>query len=244
MLDNLLKRLKSIYFNIFEYPPLSIEETNYDEYWKKRITNGSSEKDGDINSFQKERADWALSKISDNTKVMDISCGSGGILLYMKKNKNITPIATEISNYAIEFLKKKKIKAHKCDLQDSDQIQKLPKVDYIILFEILEHLQNPEKILRLLERKASKSLFISVPNTAYFTHRLRMLFGRSVMQWIVHPSEHLRFWTYKDMKWWLNELGYGKKSEVHIYQGVPVLNKIWKSLFGKGMVIEIKLTES
>ena len=60
------------------------------------------------------------------------------------------------------------------------------------------------------------------------------------MQWALHPGEHLRFWTYRDLKWWLKELGFDKQSEVYVYEGIPVLNKLWKGLFGAGFMIKIK----
>ncbi len=235
--------LRRIYTGIFKYPHMILENTDYDEYWEKRVKDGSSTQQGMINAFQKERTDWIIPRIIENSSVMDISCGMGGILLYLMEHKKINPVATEISDSVIEFLKKKNINAFKCDLNDINQVKKLPVSDYIILFEIIEHLVNPEETVKLMTEKATRSVFISIPNTGYFTHRLRMLFGRSVMQWVVHPGEHLRFWTYKDIKWWLKELGYSERSDIHIYQGIPVLNKLWKTMFGKGMVIEIKVNK-
>lgn len=64
--------------------------------------------------------------------------------------------------------------------------------------------------------------------------------GKFVIQWRMHPGEHLRFWTYKDIKWWLKELGYDDKSEVMIYEGIPGLNKLWGGLFGMAIIGEIK----
>ena len=60
------------------------------------------------------------------------------------------------------------------------------------------------------------------------------------MQWTLHPGEHLRFWTYRDLKWWLNELSLIDKSTVHIYEGIPLLNKLWRGLFGAGFIVKIE----
>ena len=112
-----------------------------------------------------------------------------------------------------------------------------------MLLEVLEHLPNPEQLLKQIRKKGRKSIFFSFPNTGYFSYRLRLLFGSFPIQWRVHPGEHLRFWTYRDLKWWLNEMGFHGKYEITIYEGIPLLNKIMGSLFGMGFIIEIKNCE-
>ena len=109
--------------------------------------------------------------------------------------------------------------------------------NYISLFEVLEHMKNPEDfLLKLLNHKNIK-VFISLPNTGFFTHRIRLLFGRFPLQWIAHPSEHLRFWTITDLKWWLGFLNIYNQSKIIPYKGVPFLNKIWPNLFAEGSFV-------
>jgi len=109
-----------------------------------------------------------------------------------------------------------------------------------MILEVLEHMPNPEKFLKLIIKKAKRGVFFSFPNTGYISYRLRLLFGAFPMQWRIHPGEHLRFWTYRDLKWWLKELELYDKSEIYVYEGIPVLNRLWKGLFGAGFVVEIK----
>ena len=42
-------------------------------------------------------------------------------------------------------------------------------------------------------------------------HRLRYMLGRFPLQWIVNPNEHIRFWTLKDLIWWLDYLNINKQ---------------------------------
>jgi hypothetical protein len=46
--------------------------------------------------------------------------------------------------------------------------------------------------------------------------------------------------TYRDLNWRLEQLGYGDCNSIHIYEGIPFLNRIWGSLFGMAFVAEIK----
>jgi len=232
----LIQKLKEIYRQITHYPKLVLEETNYDDYWK----NKRGDNLGYSNSWQKQRGDWIVSRIEEGSTVLDIGCGDGGVLLYMKKKKDFKAVGADISDIVLNFLDSKGIEVVKFDINDFDSISKLPEVDYVMILEVLEHMPNPEKFLNMISKKAKKAVFFSFPNSGYISFRLRLLFGAFPMQWTIHPGEHLRFWTYRDLKWWLKELGIRDKSEIYIYEGIPVLNKLWKGLFGAGFVIEVK----
>ena len=128
----------------------------------------------------------------------------------------------------------------KFDINNFNTIEELPEVDHIMILEVLEHMPNPEKFLKMILPKAKKSIFFSFPNSGYIAYRLRLLFGSFPMQWTLHPGEHLRFWTFRDLKWWLNQMSLLHKSKIHIYEGVPILNKVWKGLFGAGLIVKVE----
>jgi len=232
----ILQTLRAIYRQITHYPKLVLEETNYDDYWKNKRGNNL----GYSNSWQQQRGDWIVDRIEEGSTVLDIGCGDGGVLLYMKKKKDFNAVGADISDIVLNFLNSKGIEVVKFDINDFDSIEKLPEVDYVMILEVLEHMPNPEKFLNMIMPKAKKAVFFSFPNSGYISFRLRLLFGSFPMQWTIHPGEHLRFWTYRDLKWWLKELGFYEKSEIYIYEGIPILNKLWKGLFGAGFIVEIK----
>ena len=227
--------IRQINILIWHYPHLVID-SDYDAYWHDKRGRNM----GQISAFQKQRADWLLPRIEPGSSVLDIGCGDGAVLLYLQKHLSFQPIAADISDYALNFLRSKGITTIKFDANVIDDIQKLPEIDYLILFEVLEHMPDPEQFLKTIEPKLRKAIFFSFPNTGYFPYRLRLLFGSFVMQWRLHPGEHLRFWTYRDLKWWLKELGYWERSTIHVYEGIPGLNRLWGSLFGMAFVGEIK----
>lgn len=224
---------------VFDHPRLELDEPEYDAYWRARRRHGM----GGINSFQRWRAEWILPRMEEHSTVLDIGCGDGGVLLYLLERKNLKPVAADVSSYALSFLRSKGVSTIECDFDDLGSVQELPEVDYVILFEVMEHMRNPERFLKLIEPRVRRAIFFSLPNTGYYAYRVRMLLGSFVIQWRLHPGEHARFWTRRDLKWWLNELEYGDRSEIAIYEGVPLLNRVWGGLFGMAFVGEIKTVD-
>jgi SAM-dependent methyltransferase len=112
--------------------------------------------------------------------------------------------------------------------------------DYVILSEIIEHLPDPESLLRDLQQFVRKGFIVSIPNTGFHQHRLRLLLGRFPLQWVVMPGEHLCFWTRADFHWWARQLGYQIAREVP-YEGTPLLKDALPGLFAAAFVYLLTL---
>lgn len=222
--------------SIFVYPRMRPRsEHNYDEYWKHRNLDAETK----MNSFQKWRADTSLEYIENNSVLLDVGSGDGSMLQYLALKKPAGElIAVDISGHALDLAKKRGIKTYKINITNSDELSGLPSADYIFMFEIIEHVPNSEDMLSWAIKNSKKGVFFSVPNTGFIAHRLRLVLGRFPLQWRIYPSEHVRFWTVRDMKFWLSEQGI-KNYELKLYEGIPILNKIWPSLFGQGIWVFI-----
>lgn len=216
--------------DLFRYPIYHSADTSYDEYWTQRDM-------GSLNSFQKYRADFLLKYARGNDSILDIGCGDGRILAYLKgKNSGLQLSGIDSSQKALEVARGRGLDAMQGDLRDLSSLSD-HSADYVVLFEVLEHMADSEKLLAWACEHARKAVVFSVPNTGFIMHRLRLLFGRFPLQWRAHPAEHLRFWTMRDMHWWLCSLGY--RYEVHAYEGVPALNRIWPALFAAGLIVRV-----
>ncbi|MEK7536888.1 MAG: methionine biosynthesis protein MetW [Patescibacteria group bacterium] len=233
MLYTLKKWLKEL----FIYPALKDNDPDYTLYWKER--KSASQKP--LNSFQKKRADFVVKAIESGSSVIDVGCGDGGILFYINQRKKLgRMIGVDFSKEVLALAKEKGIEILNLDISKVEELNRLPQADYVFLFEVIEHLSNSEEILKWAFKNSKKGVFFSVPNTGFFVHRFRLLFGRFPLQWRVRPSEHLRFWTVRDMAWWLKNQSY-KNFKIHLYEGMPILNRLWPSLFGQGIFVEISV---
>lgn len=252
----MLKKLKNTLYpwklwlgSVFVYPKMGEKDEKYEAYWQERGVNPHTQKaqaveprDSSgacfgvgVNSFQKKRAELTVKYIEPDSVVMDVGCGNGGTLLFINDRKATRKIiGVDFSSGVLALARESGIETHSADISKTEELAKLPAADYILLFEVLEHLPNSEDVLRWATNHARKGVFFSVPNTGFFAHRLRLLLGRFPLQWRVRPSEHLRFWTVRDMKWWLEQLGY-RDYVLKLYEGPSIINRLWPSLFAQGI---------
>ncbi len=238
MFKEIITTLKEDVKQLGRYPKFreKIGKLDYDEYWVER--RGSST-NSVLSDWQKVRADQSLKILEAGSSVIDIGCGDGAVLNYFRENKNIKGVGVDVSLQELEKAKNNNIETMYLDLNKEESVSDLPQVDYITIFEVLEHLPDPEEILSKLITKTRKGIIFSVPNTGYYTYRLRLLFGKFPLQWVVFPGEHLRFWTVRDMKYWLEYINV-KDYQLFLYKGLPLLNRLFPNLFARGIIVYIK----
>lgn len=231
-------RSKETFLGLFKYPPRIQNHMDYDEYWKDK----RKDKLNKLSDYQVDRISIIQKHLKVNKTVKDIGCGSGAVLKKInEKSKFKKMYGTDISKFSQSFIKKNGITPIQLDLTILEDLDKLPKTDYTLALEILEHLSNSEEVLLKLLDSTKDTLIFSLPNTGFIGHRLRLLFGSFPLQWRLQPGEHLRFWTYRDMKWWLKKLNLSSNSNIILYEGIPILNKVWPSLFAMGQIVIVKL---
>ncbi len=186
----------------FEYIRSFGAKLDYEAYWIARCQR----------DYELDRAIYAYKfqliarLIEPGSTVLDIGCGDGSLLAYLRETRYVEPYGVEVSRKACELARQKGIEVLEADVTlDSNA---LPQVDYIIMSEVLEHLPNPEEVLLKVKGKFNTSLLIDIPNTGALNDRLRLLVGRFPKQWAFHAGEHVRFWTVTDFLSLCRQLGY------------------------------------
>lgn len=237
----LIRKFKKLYLELFSYNDFKYKSDSKRRYWQTRKRNNAYK--CEPNDFQIERAQMLNLYIESEDKILlDIGSGDGSQLIAISKIcPNIKIIGSDNDKYACKLMESNKIECFLLNKNDLifDLIKKYSP-SYITLFEVLEHMASPEELLIKLLNIDNVKIFASVPNSGYFMHRLRYLFGRFPVQWIAFPNEHLRFWTLKDLHWWINYLNIKRKSEIIPYKGIPFLNKLIPNLFAKGLFLVIE----
>ncbi len=217
---------------LFVYPDTAhIGVVDYDTYWDNKAQTGL----GKLSPWRLKRAQVFADLVSEGDSVLDLGVGDGALLQYMIEQKKIAAYGLDVSPKAVEFCRAQGLNVDLADINKPISDYLHTTFDYIILSEIIEHLPDPESLLNSLRPFARKALIVSIPNTGYYQHRLRLLMGKFPLQWVVTPGEHLRFWTRSDFHWWARQMHFEVIGEVP-YEGVRGLKNIWPGLFAAAFV--------
>lgn len=130
------------------------ENINTREFWDKRWSAGGTL------SRQCEKAIMRLVP-EDHLSVLDIGCGSGRILRGLRKDRKAKVFGMDISQVAINSLKRHGIPGLAVDAEDfSDKT----KYDVIILSHTLEHISDDIQLIKKVAANTRKYLIVAVPN--------------------------------------------------------------------------------
>jgi methionine biosynthesis protein MetW len=233
-----LVRVRQRWVSVFSYrSPVSLI-LDYDGYWERK--RGSNM--GYLSSFQLDRVRAIAGSMPAGVSVLDVGCGDGSILRYLIEHRAVAAHGVDVSERAVAHCRAQGLDVWLADVTQPEALSALAEYDYIILSEIIEHVPAPEDLLDGLRSHVRQAFIVSVPNTGYVWHRLRLLLGRFPLQWLAHPGEHLRFWTHVDFLWWANWLGYRVRTATP-YQGTRLLKNLWPNLFASGMVYVLEFKE-
>lgn len=217
---------------LFQYPvTANVGKIDYDAYWDEKFEKGV----GELSEWRLRRAAVFTTMVQRGDRVLDLGVGDGALLKYMIDRTGIEGYGLDVAPKAVEFCRQQGLNVDLADVNKPlQQFIKEP-FDYVILSEIIEHIPEPETLLNDLRPYARKGIIVSVPNTGFYQHRLRLLFGKFPLQWLITPGEHLRFWTYADFKWWANQLNFEVVRAVP-YEGTPIFKALYPGLYAAAFV--------
>jgi len=136
---------------------LTKDNLNTQEFWEDEAKKGYLEKY--FNSYLSEGYLKAILKeITTEDKVLDVACGSGVLTKYLG---NVD--GCDFSEYSIKWVHKKLgLKTFHCDLNNKIPVKK-DSYDILVATEVLEHLDNPKKVIKEMARVAKRKIIVSVP---------------------------------------------------------------------------------
>tara|TARA_B100001123_G_C14844179_1_gene841366 strand:- start:14 stop:610 length:597 start_codon:yes stop_codon:yes gene_type:complete len=135
--------------------------------------------------------------IENNTRVLDVGCGDGTLIKYLKDNKNVDTRGLEISKNNVQKCISKGLSIIEGNAEkDLHQFPDLS-FDYVVLSQTLQAFYYPEKVIEDLLRVADKAI-VTIPNFGYWKVRLHLLFKGTMPitenlpnEWYNTPNLHM-----------------------------------------------------
>ena len=165
-------------------------------------------------------------RIVTASRVLDVGCGAGELGRSLNgKQCNLTGYDLKLDRVnanreAYQLLEEHDIEKHGFGSE---------KYDVIVFSDVLEHLNDPEKVLEKSRESLSSEgmLLVSLPNVAYLDNRIGLLKGNwNYTDEGVLDRTHLKFFTLFTAEQLLVSAGYRIQE---IDPEIPVINSAWKS---------------
>ena len=112
--------------------------------------------------------------IEKNTRVLDVGCGDGTLMEFLKDNDEIDIRGIEISKINVQKCIGKGLSVIEGDAEKD--LSQFPdgSFDFVILSQTLQAFLNPEKVISELLRVGKKAI-VTIPNFGYWKVRLHLL---------------------------------------------------------------------
>lgn len=193
---------------VFVFPiPSDLDGIYTEEYFK-----GKNEKNdfgyADYDKDKESMKDQFLSHLEEiehlvsRKNIFDVGAATG-YFLNLARNRGWHTAGIEISEYAANLAKSK---GHKVSCGQLPQVKIEDKFDVVTMWDVLEHLDNPEKYLKIINRILVSDNGWLIINTINRESLWAKLLG-SRWQLIV-PPEHLFYYSKKSLELLLEQTGF------------------------------------
>ncbi len=161
--------------------------------------------EGDLRGDLARIAQW----VQPNSRVLDLGCGDGALLVHLQQSKNVQGVGVEISDDRVLSCVQRGVHVIQQNLEDGLAMFDDQQFDTVVLSQTLQSMHNTEHILREMARVAREGI-VSFPNFGYWPHGWSILRGRMPVtgqmpyDWYNTPNIHLC--TLKDFERLANTL--------------------------------------
>jgi methionine biosynthesis protein MetW len=160
--------------------------------------------------------------IETNMRVLDVGCGDGTLMEFLKNNKKIDIRGIEISKNNVQQCIGKGLTVIEGDAEKD--LSQFPdgSFDFVILSQTLQAFLNPEKVISELLRVGKKAI-VTIPNFGYWKVRLHLLIKGTMPvtrtlpdEWYNTPNLHMC--TIKDF------FNFCENRKINLYKSIAVQN--------------------
>lgn len=172
-----------------------------------------------------------FNRIPKGSTVLDIGCWNGNLGERLLKHKNCIVDGIDADAKQLKVAKERgyrhtfqfNLNSEHLDLSSLNEIY-----DVLVFADVLEHLVNPDAILKAFKEKVKQGgvIIISLPNVAFMLNRINLLLGKwNYTEFGTLDKTHLRFFTINTGVILAERAGY-KIVEVVPYNQFGLLTKL------------------
>ena len=158
--------------------------------------------------------------IEPGSKVLDLGCGEGDLLHYLKVHKQVTGTGIERAEIKVAQCIEKGLSVLQGDINEEVHDYPDDTFDYVILSQTLQQVYEPAKLIQALLRIGRRGI-VSFPNFSHWGVRLQLLltgFAPKTRQlpyeWYDTPN--IRVITLKDFRKFSREVGFAILKEAAV----------------------------
>jgi len=158
--------------------------------------------------------------IEPGSKVLDLGCGEGELLYFLKKNKQVDGTGIELVESKVTRCIEKGVPVLQGDINEEIQDYPDDTFDYVILSQTLQQVYEPAMLIQSQLRIGKKGI-VSFPNFSFWNVRLQLLATgyapitkQLPYEWYDTPN--IRVITLKDFRKFSKEVGFKIIKEVAI----------------------------
>jgi len=161
--------------------------------------------------------------IDPGSRVIDLGCGEGELLTYLKENKGVVGSGIEYDESKVSTCIEKGLTVLQGDI--NEEILDYPDnaFDYVILSLTLQQVYEPDVLVKSMMRIGKKGV-VSFPNFSHWAIRTQLLFSglapktnQLPFEW--YNSPNIRVITIKDFREFINKVGFNiiKEAEINTH---------------------------
>lgn len=158
--------------------------------------------------------------IEPKAKVLDLGCGEGDLLYFLKKQRQVTGTGIERAEAKVARCISKGLSVLQGDINEEVLDYQDNSFDYAILSQTLQQVYEPAQLIQNLLRISSK-VIVSFPNFSNWFIRLQVLLNGCAPQTLELPYDwydtpNIRIITIKDFRKFAKNVGFDILKEVAI----------------------------
>jgi methionine biosynthesis protein MetW len=134
--------------------------------------------------------------IPAGTRVLDLGCGDGALLEYLRVRQGCDGYGVEIADASVLACVKRGVNVLQADLESGLRLFTADRFDVVVLSQTLQSMRHVEAILLEMVRVGRQGI-VSFPNFGHWQHLMSLLGGRMPVtpdipyQWYDTPNIHL-----------------------------------------------------